>query len=120
MRSAGVTGSDVSTDCDGAAFRKASRDGNRMKPPVPQLQALFRKRRNSPPNLNECLPRIHARVSEYWNEVSPRPCGNWSMPPNQGFPVLALPTRICGITLDGVVIPKVSGVPPNAGLKLIR
>ena len=31
-----------------------------MMPPVPPLKLLLRKRRNSPPNLMECLPRIQA------------------------------------------------------------
>src|SRR6185295_17492395 len=103
--SAGVTGSAVSTDCDGVAARNAASEGNRMKPPVPPLKLLFRKRRNSPPTLLECLPRVQATVSEYWNVVSPRPCGNLLIPPNHGLPLPAVPTSISGITLDGVVIP---------------
>src|SRR5689334_11518096 len=93
-RSAGVTGSEVSTVCDGVAARNAATDGKEIKPPVPPLKLLLRKRRNSPPNFSEWRPRVQETVSEYWKVVSPRPCGKPLIPPNQGFPVFALPTSI--------------------------
>src|SRR6266850_1155583 len=91
---------------DGVPVRNAASVGNVITPPVDVLKLLFRKRRNSPPNLNEWRPRIHDRVSLYWNAVSPRPCGNPSIPPN----LITPETLIFGKSVEPVVSPKSAGL----------